>query len=122
IFKNDLMASCGGYDPRCVLFDLKSGQITMVLAGEEYCHKAEFSQDGSKIIILCGLSRDKAFVYSTSTGNLLYSFRCEEGEKISDVGFDEESGLVVALLDNGEALAGIIYRDIDEMLEEASKR
>ncbi|MBR0137400.1 MAG: TIR domain-containing protein, partial [Erysipelotrichaceae bacterium] len=33
IFCNDMMASCGGYDPRCVLFDLKNGQIKHVLQG-----------------------------------------------------------------------------------------
>jgi len=122
IFNNDLMASCGGYDPRCVLFDLSTGQIRNVLAGEEYAHKAEFSKDGSKIIILCGLDKNVAFVYSTDTGNLLYTFRCEENEKISDIGFDEDNGKVVARLDNGQALSGIIYSSIDEMLEEAKNR
>ncbi len=122
IFNNDLMASCGGYDPRCVLFDLSTGQIRNVLAGEEYAHKAEFSKDGSKIIILCGLDKNVAFVYSTDTGNLLYTFRCEENEKISDIGFDENNGKVVARLDNGQALSGIIYSSIDEMLEEAKNR
>ena len=122
IFNNDLMASCGGYDPRCVLFDLNTGQIRNVLAGEEYAHKAEFSKDGSKIIILCGLDKNVAFVYSTDTGNLLYTFRCEENEKISDIGFDEDNGKVVARLDNGQALSGIIYSSIDEMLEEAKNR
>ena len=122
VFNNDLMASCGGYDPRCVLFDLEIGQIPYVLAGEGYCHRAEFSKDGSKIIILCGLDQHVAFVYSTRTGNLLYTFRCLEGEKIIDIGFDEENGKVVAKLDNGQAMTGKIYKDIDEMLAEAKRR
>lgn len=95
IFNSDLMASCGGYDPRCVLFDLSSGQIRNVLAGEGYCHRAEFSKDGSKIIILCGQEQNVAFVYSTDTGNLLYTFRCSENEKIIDIGFDEDRKSVV---------------------------
>ena len=122
LFNGDLMASCGGYDPRCVLFDLKRGQISYVLAGEEYCHRAEFSSDGSKIIILCGKKQNCAFVYSTNTGNLLYSFYCNEDEKIIDIGFDEENGKVVAVLDNGQALTGNIYKDIDEMLDEVQRR
>ena len=116
------MASCGGYDPRCVLFDLEKGEISYVLAGEGYCHKAEFSEDGSKIIILCGRSKDKAFVYAVESGTLLYTFECGEERHIEDVGFDEKEGKVVALLDNGDAITGIIYRGIDDMLKEAEKR
>ncbi len=122
IFSGKTMASCGGYDPRCVLFDLEKGGISFVLAGEEYCHRAEFSEDGSKIIMLCGRAKDRAFVYSVESGTLLYSFRCEEGRYIEDIGFDEEKGKVVALLDNGDALTGIIYKGIDDMLIHAEKR
>ena len=122
VFNGSLMASCGGHDPRCVLFDLSSGQITYVLAGQEYCHRAEFSKDGSKIIILCGNEQNAAYVYSTNNGNLLYSFYLVQGEKIIDIGFDEENGKVVAKLDNGQALTGNIYKDIDEMLEETKRR
>ena len=39
-----------------------------------------------------------------------------------DIGFDEDNGKVVARLDNGQALSGIIYSSIDEMLEEAKSR
>ena len=122
IFSGTMMASCGGYDPRCVLFDLEKGEISYVLAGEGYCHKAEFSEDGSKIIILCGRSKDKAFVYAVESGTLLYTFECGEERYIEDVGFDEKEGKVVALLDNGDAITGIIYRGIDDMLKEAEKR
>lgn len=122
VFNGDLMASCGGYDPRCVLFDLKTSQITFALAGSEYCHRAEFSKDGSKIIILCGKEQDAAYVYSTNNGNLLYSFYPDQEEKIIDIGFDEENGKVVVKLDNGEAITGNIYKDIDEMLEETKRR
>ena len=117
VFNGSLMASCGGFDPRCVLFDLEKGNIRYVLAGDEYCHRAEFSKDGTKIIILCGLQKDKAYVYSTESGALLYEFECQEGERIKDIGFDEEKGKVVALLEDGSAYTGIIYSSIEEMLK-----
>ncbi len=122
VFSGNTMASCGGYDPRCVLFDLEKGDITYVLAGEGYCHRAEFSADGSKIVILCGRSKDKAFVYSVESGTLLYSFTCEEGRHIEDIGFDEENGKVVAVLDNKDAWTGVVYKDIEAMLKEAERR
>jgi hypothetical protein len=73
-------------------------------------------------VILCGRSKDKAFVYSVESGTLLYSFTCEEGRHIEDIGFDEENGKVVAVLDNKDAWTGVVYKDIEAMLKEAERR
>lgn len=122
LFSDTLMASCGGYDPRCVLFDLETGAIRFVLAGEQYCHEAEFSPDGSKIIILCGYARDRAFVYSAESGNLLYTFRCDEEHQISGIGFSTDGTTVAAVLNDGSALAGRLYPAIDDLLLQAESR
>ena len=121
-FCKGLMASCGGFDPRCVLFDLEKRQIRYVLAGDEYCWGCEFSSDGTKIIMLCGSRRNMACVFSTVTGNLLYSFRCPEGRKIDAIGFTQDGGKVAAVMDDGSAMTGRIYEDLDEMIERAKDR
>ena len=122
IIRGDLMASCGGYDPRVVLFDLREGQIRFVLAGNEYCHTAELSRDGSKVVFLCGFGAKDAYVYSTETGNLLYHLSAPEEDRFTEVGFTEDGKKVAALLDKGGAMTGVIYPDIGGMLEEARKR
>ena len=121
LFADSLMASCGGYDPRCVLFDLETGAIRYVLAGEEYCHKAEFSPVGTKIIMLCGYAKNRAYVYSAESGNLLYTFRCDEERYISEIGFTEDGTAAAAILDDGSAVTGILYPEIDELLQKASE-
>ena len=121
IFHENLMASCGGFDPRCVLFDVKTGQITHVLPGKEYCHGCEFSKDGTKIILLCGYSRDIAYVYSAETGNLLYAL--ESGDSpIYQIGFNEEGTKVAAVREDGKAIIGILYPTIDELVKEAKEQ
>ena len=122
VFHEDLMASCGGYDPRCVLFDLKSGQIRNVLLGQEYCYGSEFSPDGTKIIILCGYELDQVYVYSTQSGNLLYLFNAPEGREFHDIGFTEDGTLAVAVMDDGSAITGTVYPTIDELVMAASER
>ena len=122
VFCKELMASCGGFDARCVLFDLEKGQIRYALAGEEYCWGCEMSEDGSKIIMLCGYARDRAFVYSTMTGNLLYSFRSSDGRSIDMIGFTEDGKKVAAVMNDGSAMTGEIYTDIDEMIRQAENR
>lgn len=122
IFNGNLMASCGGYDPRCVLYDLKEGKITYVLAVTQYCGYCEFSPDGSKIIIVGGYQGNQAYVYSTLTGNLLYHFTAPEGRHFADAGFTNDGKHVTGLLDDGNAIVGILYPTIDEMLEEAKAR
>ena len=122
IFSGDLMASCGGYDARCVLFDLKTQQIAHVLPGSEYCYGAEFSPDGSKIILLCGYARNLAYVYSAQTGNLLYLFECEENEHFWGIGFTEDGSKVAAKIEEGGAVTGALYPTLEELMEEASDR
>ncbi len=122
IFNGDLMASCGGHDPRCMLFDLKTGQIRHVLQGYEYCYFAEFSKDGSKIIMLCGYERKTAFVYSCETGNLLYELTAPEGTAFNDVGFNEEGSRAIAMTDDGREVVGLLYPTLDELVEEARNR
>ena len=122
VFSRDLMASCGGFDPRCVLFDLNRGQIRFALAGEEYCWGCEFSSDGTKIIMLCGYARDRAFVYSTLTGNLLYTFRSPDERTIDMIGFTEDGKRVAAVMNDGSAMTGTIYSGLDEMIEIAKSK
>ncbi len=123
IFSGDIMASTGGYDPRCVLFDLKTGQILRVLPGKEYCFGCEFSKDGSKIIIFCGFARNYAYVYSTENGNLLYTFELEEGkEHFSHLGFTEDGSKVVAEMEEGGAIVGTIYPTLEQLVDEARER
>lgn len=122
IFNGNLMASCGGFDPRCVIFDLKSGQIKHVLKGSGYVHKCEFSKDGSKIIMLCGTDKDNALVFSTVTGNLLYNFKATKGTKIEEVGFTEKGDLVAAVLSDGSAITGEVYPTLGDLVDELLQR
>ena len=122
LFNGTLMASCGGYDPRCVLFDLEKGDIAHVLMGTEYMHKCEFSKDGSKIILLCGMSRNTALVYSTATGNLLYRFDAAEGQSFEDVGFTEDGSMVAAVESGGGAVVGNLYPTLDDMIKALKNR
>ena len=125
VFSGDLMASCGGYDPRCVLFDLKTGQILHILPAQEYLFGCEFSKDGSKIILLCGYERRYALVYSVQTGNLLYRLEAPKGEistQIDRVGFNLDGTAVAAILYDKSAIVGELYPTVEDLILEAFKR
>ena len=122
VFSGDLMASCGGFDPRCVITDLSSGHILHVLMGTEYTHGCEFSPDGSKIIIACGYNVDTAYVYAVETGSLLYTFHAPEGRMITDIGFTEDGSLAVALLGDNSAVVGELCQTLEELMEKAGFR
>ena len=121
-FSGSLMASCGGFDPRCVLFDLENGRILHVLPASEYAYGAEFSKDGSKIIVLCGYERDTAIVFSALTGNRLFALTAPEGRRFDTVGFTEDGTLAAALLEDGGAVVGRLYPTLDDLIEGASQR
>ncbi len=121
-FYDSLMASCGGFDPRCVLFDLERGQILHVLMGEGYCWGCEFSPDGSKIILLSGRSRECAFVYSVESGNLLYRFEAEAGNPFDTIGFTLDGRKAAAVMEDGRAWIGALYPTVEELVEEARER
>ena len=114
VFHDSLMASCGGYDPRCVLFDLETGSIRYVLPGTEYCYGSEFSPDGSKIILLCGQDRKTAPVYSTETGNLLFTLQSES--PIQTIGFTEDGSQAVAVSSDGTAIIGELYTNLEALI------
>ena len=116
VFHDRLMASCGGYDPRCVLFDLNSGSIRYVLQASEYCFGAEFSPDGRQIILLSGYSRKQAPVYSTETGNLLFTMTASC--PIDVIGFTGDGRQAVAVLEDGTFLIGQMYSGLEEMMNE----
>lgn len=120
-FNGDLMASCGGYDPRCVIFDLKEGRILHILAGEEYVQSCEFSEDGSKIILLCGYLRNIALVYATDTGNLLYRFDAPEGKMFKTIGFNVNGAEVAAIVEDGSAYVGELYPTLDDLIAAAAE-
>ena len=121
-FSGDLMASCGGFDPRCVLFDLSTGQIEHVLLGNGYCWGCEFSPDGSKIILLCMPDRSEAYVYSTESGSLLYRFDADEGKSFKTIGFTADGRKAAAIMEDGSAWVGTLYPTIEELVEEARAR
>ena len=121
-FHDSLMASCGGFDPRCVLFDLERGQILHVLMGEGYCWGCEFSPDGSKIILLSGRNRECAFVYSAESGNLLYRFEAEAGNPFDTIGFTSDGRKAAAVMEDGRAWVGTLYPTVEELVEEARER
>ncbi len=125
VFSGDLMASCGGYDPRCVIFDLRDGQILHVLPAQEYLFGCEFSKDGSKIILLCGFERRTALVYSVQTGSLLYRLEAPQGEiktQIEQVGFTSDGTQAAAILYDKSAIVGELYPTVDDLILEAFKR
>ena len=121
-FSGDLMASCGGFDPRCVLFDLSTGQIEHVLLGNGYCWGCEFSPDGSKIILLCMPDRSEAYVYSTESGSLLYRFEADEDKSFKTIGFTADGRKAAAIMEDGSAWVGTLYPTIEELVEEARAR
>ena len=122
IFCGDLMASCGGFDPRCVITDLTTGRILHVLMGTEYVHGCEFSPDGSKIIIACGYDVNTAYVYAVDTGSLLYTFSAPEGRMFTNIGFTEDGSLAAAVLDDGGAMVGELCSTVEELIEKAGLR
>ena len=121
LFNGTLMASSGGYDPRTAVFDLETGTMVHVLRGEGYAHLAEFSPDGTKLMMLTGYSKELALVYSVQTGNLLYRFEAPEGTSFTEIGFSTDGTLAVARLSDGRAVVGELCRTIDEMIEKAGE-
>lgn len=120
-FNGSLMASCGGYDPRCVVFDLEKGEILHVMAGDEYVKSCEFSKDGSKIILLCGYSQNVALVYATDTGHLLYRFEAPEGRRFDKIGFTEAGNEAAAVMDDGSAIVGELYPTLGDLIKKLGK-
>ena len=120
VFSGSLMASSGGYDPRCAVFDLAAGKMVHVLRGEGYAHRAEFSPDGARLIMLCGAAKTTALVYSVQTGNLLYRIDAPEGTAIADIGFGEDGGAVIKFSD-GRAAVCALYGTLDEMIEKTNE-
>ncbi len=121
VFNGSLMASVGGYDPRCAIFDLESGTMLHVLRGERYAHKAEFSEDGSKIMLLSGAGKNLVFVYSVQTANLLYRFEAPEGCSFTEIGFSSDGKQAVARLSDGRAMVGEVYTTLEEMIERTAE-
>nr|MBQ6241908.1 TIR domain-containing protein [Lachnospiraceae bacterium] len=121
VFNGDLMASCGGFDPRCAIFDLSTGQMVHVLRGTRYAHQCEFSPDGSKLILLSGLTKNIIHVYAVQTGTLLYHYTAPEGLSFTDIGFTADSSASVALLEDGRALIGTLYGTLDELIGQAAE-
>ena len=117
VFNGSLMASCGGYDPRCAVFDLESGTMVHVLRGEGYAYKSEFSPDGSKLMLLCGTSGNVVLVYSVRTGNLLYRITAPGDLSFTEIGFSPDGAKAVALLSDGRAAVGEMYATLDEMIK-----
>lgn len=120
VFHGSLMAACGGFDPRCSIFDLSTGEMLHVLRGSGYVHQCEFSPDGSKIMLLCGLPKSIIFVYSVQTGNLLYHYTAPGGLTFTEIGFSED-GRAIALLEDGRALVGELYDSLDKMIEKVGE-
>ena len=120
IFHGDLMAACGGFDPRCSIFDMSTGEMVHVLLGSGCVHQCEFSPDGSKIMLLCGLPKSKIYVYSVRTGNLLYSYTAPVELSFTQIGFSEDGSKAVALLEDGRALVGELYDSLDKMIEKTT--
>ena len=116
VFNGSLMASCGGYDPRCAVFDLEKGTMKHVLRGEGYAHLCEFSPDGSKLMLLCGRGRDLVMVYSVQTGNLLYRISAPGDLSFTEIGFSEDGSRAVAKLSDGRAAVGELYGTLEEMI------
>lgn len=117
VFSGSLMASCGGFDPRCAVFDLESGTMLHVLRGEGYAYKSEFSPDGSKIMLLCGRGSDVVLVYSVQTGNLLYRIEAPGDLSFTEIGFSPDGEKAVALLSDGRAAVGEIYGTLGELIK-----
>ena len=117
VFNGNLMASSGGYDPRCAVFDLETGTMLHVLRGEGYVHLSEFSEDGSKLMILTGAGKTTVLVYSVQTANLLYRIDAPEGTSFTEIGFQTDGTLAVMKLSDGRAVIGELYSSIDEMVE-----
>ena len=121
VFNGSLMASCGGYDPRCAVFDLEKGAMVHVLRGEGYAHQCEFSRDGSKLMLLCGRSKNIVMVYSVQTGNLLYRISAPGGLSFTEIGFSEDGSRAVARLSDGRAAVGELYGSLEEMIAKADQ-
>ena len=118
VFHDKLMAACGGYDPRCAVFDLQTGTMVHVLRGEGYAYRCEFSPDGSKLILLTGGSGDVALVYSVRTGNLLYRITAPGELSFTEIGFSEDGTKAVARLSDGRAAVGELYGTLEELIEQ----
>ena len=122
VFSGSVFASCGGYDQRCVLFDVAQRKILHVLPGTEYMHACEFSKDGSKIILLCGKKKNVALVYTTASGNLLYRFDAPEGKSFEQIGFNEQGTEVAAVTSDGAAVVGELYPTLDDLMKAVKDR
>ncbi len=121
VFNGSLMASSGGYDARCAVFDLEAGTMLHVLRGERYVHLSEFSEDGSKLMLLTGAGKTVVLVYSVQTANLLYRIEAPEGTSFTEIGFSTDGTLAVMRLSDGRAAIGELYGSIEEMIKKAEQ-
>lgn len=119
VFHGELLLSTGGYGGSAVLYDCARGEIRHVFRSSGYVYGAEFSPDGTKLMLLSSSlsgGGDTASVYAAESGRLLFSM--ESGDAgTKDFGFTPDGTEAVLLLQDGSAVVGTLFDSLDAMID-----
>lgn len=118
----DILA-LGAYVENLVLYDLSTGECIGTLDTGAMCMRIQFSADGKHLIAFSGMSEDVSVI---SMKNMAIIMRIPVANVRSvyndlQVGFNKEGTEAIVLYPDGHADVGLLYPDLDSLVNKAQQ-
>lgn len=110
----------GAYVENAALFDLNTGDCLGTVKTGAMCMKLQFSPDGKHLIAYSGMAA-QAVVASTENFAVIMRIPATDIYANLTVGFNQEGTEAVVLYPDGHADVGLLYQDLDTLVEKAKK-
>ena len=111
----------GAYMENLVIFDLSTGECLGTADTGAMCVKIQFSPDGRHIIAFSAMAEEVS-VISTENMNIIMRIPVTDVLSVYNgltVGFSQDGTEAVVLYPDGHADVGLLYRDLDKLVEKA---
>ncbi len=111
------------YVENLVIYDLETGECLGTVGTGAMCPKIEFSTDGRHLIAFSGMSEQVSVI---NMENMAVIMRIPVKDAVSvyntlSVGFNRDGTEAIVLYPDGHADVGLLYRDMDTLVEKARK-
>lgn len=113
----------GAYVENLVIFDLSSGECLGTADTGAMCMKIQFSPDGRHIIAFSAMAEEVS-VISTENMNVIMRIPVTDVLNVYyglTVGFSRDGTEAVVLYPDGHADVGLLYHDLDKLVEKAKQ-
>ena len=118
-FYGDILA-LGSYVENLVLYDLNTGDCLGTVNTGAMCTKIQFSPDGKHLIAFSAMA-ERATVANTENLAAIMSIPVRSVYDVQAVGFGPDGTEAAVLYRDGKADVGLLYRDLDTLVEKARK-